>query len=113
MRQKDLKGASEACIGILEWDGVVARNGEWVQNNRDQIVEILEHDTQLIDNSSPNREMFKNLYRFNAGTVKIYSLLLDDFIIYDGRFGAALGGLVRDWCLAINQESVPELHRFP
>jgi len=34
----------------------------------------------------------------NSGFTKIYSLLIDDFIIYDGRVGAALGLLVRKYC---------------
>ena len=33
----------------------------------------------------------------NAGFVKIYSVLLDSCVIYDGRVGAALGLLVRQF----------------
>ena len=36
----------------------------------------------------------------NAGFVKIYSLLCDDCVIYDGRVGAALGLLTRQFCEA-------------
>ena len=34
----------------------------------------------------------------NSGFTKIYSLYIDDFIIYDSRVGAALGFLVRCYC---------------
>ena len=36
----------------------------------------------------------------NAGFEKIYSVLLDGCVIYDGRVGAALGLLARQFCEA-------------
>jgi hypothetical protein len=44
---------------------------------------------------------------------KIYSLLVDDFIIYDSRVGAALGLLVVRYCQAQNLSTIPPLLRFP
>ena len=35
--------------------------------------------------------------RFNSGLTKVYSLLLDDFIIYDSRVAASLAWLIRSW----------------
>jgi hypothetical protein len=43
----------------------------------------------------------------NAGFVKIYSLLLDYCVIYDGRVGAALGLLARQFCEATGRDRVP------
>ena len=36
--------------------------------------------------------------RFNSGMTKVYSLLLENFIIYDSRVAAALAWLVWQWC---------------
>jgi hypothetical protein len=43
----------------------------------------------------------------NSGFTKIYSLYIDDFIIYDGRVGAALGLLVRMFCEDSKFKAVP------
>jgi hypothetical protein len=111
--QQHLFNTATACIGILEWGGVIAKNRSWIEGNRDRLFQILENDMCLLTDPSPTLEKFKSLFRFNAGFVKIYSLLLDGFIIYDGRVGAALGRLVRDYCLDANLMRVPELLRFP
>jgi hypothetical protein len=48
----------------------------------------------------------------NAGFVKIYSVLLDWCVIYDGRVGAALGLLVRRYCEEHDLPQVPPVLRF-
>jgi len=48
----------------------------------------------------------------NAGFTKIYSLLLDDFLIYDSRVAAALGMLIVDLCRSNSRQTVPERLRF-
>lgn len=40
--------------------------------------------------------------RFNSGLTKVYSLLLNDFIIYDSRVAAALAWLVLLWQRSVN-----------
>ncbi len=51
--------------------------------------------------------------RFNAGLSKVYSLLLDDFVIYDSRVAAALGWLVVRYCHAHQLSAVPGTLAFP
>ncbi len=48
----------------------------------------------------------------NAGFVKIYSLLCDYCVIYDGRVGAALGLLTRQFCEATGRTEVPSMLAF-
>ena len=48
----------------------------------------------------------------NAGFVKIYSLLCDDCVIYDGRVGAALGLLTRQFCEVTGRMVVPAMLAF-
>ena len=49
----------------------------------------------------------------NAGFVKIYSLLCDDCVIYDGRVGAALGLLTRQFCEVTGRMVCPPCWRSP
>ena len=44
---------------------------------------------------------------------KIYSLLVDDFIIYDTRVAAALGWAIVKYCREQKLEELPEYLRFP
>src|SRR5947209_5643062 len=50
--------------------------------------------------------------RMNAGFVKTYSVLLDYCVIYDGRVGAALGLLVRQFCEETNRGVVASTLTF-
>ncbi|RQD75865.1 MAG: hypothetical protein D5R97_05375 [Candidatus Syntrophonatronum acetioxidans] len=43
-----------------------------------------------------------------SGFIKRYALLIDDFIMYDGRVGAALGLLVRSFCEEASLNSIPQ-----
>ena len=48
----------------------------------------------------------------NSGFTKIYSLYINDFIIYDSRVGAALCYLVKLYCIEQKQGGVPSLLKF-
>jgi hypothetical protein len=113
LAQKNAATAVDACMSVLEWGGVRHGNAKWVTENAGRMVEILNHDRHLLTHSAPTHDLLEGLYRFNAGFVKIYSLLLDSFIIYDGRVGAAMGCLVCRWCQSRSQMAVPELLKFP
>lgn len=53
-----------------------------------------------------------NKVRSNAGFTKIYSLLFDDFIIYDSRVAATLGLFVVKFCRKRKLTSVPDELNF-
>jgi hypothetical protein len=53
----------------------------------------------------------KNIH-MNAGFTKLYALLIDDFIIYDSRVGAALGLLGRLFAEEQGLISIPEVIAF-
>ena len=48
----------------------------------------------------------------NSGFTKIYSLYINDFIIYDSRVGAALCYLVKLYCIEQKQGGVPSSLKF-
>jgi len=57
--------------------------------------------------------------RIDSGTTKIYSLLIDEFVMYDGRVASALAFLVRIWWKSqhtktnpVNYAGIPERLRF-
>ncbi|OPL12264.1 MAG: hypothetical protein AVO34_07645 [Firmicutes bacterium ML8_F2] len=100
-----------SCI-VLEWGKVSNWNSNWCKTKRDKLFQLYGKGMSMLkpaiaDDSGPFPE------RFNSGMTKIYSLLLNDFIIYDGRVGAALGYLVICYCRRCRFTSVPPLIKFP
>ena len=96
--QNDTILCQKYCIAILDWGGVL--NG-----NKNKVFELGDNITTYF--SDCKERLNANVFNLNgnyrdiimtAGFTKIYSLLIDDFIIYDGRVGAALGLLVRKYC---------------
>ncbi|MDR6564455.1 MULTISPECIES: hypothetical protein [unclassified Arcicella] len=87
------------CIAILDWGGVMHGNKQKVEALGADISSYLKNCT---DKLNPNIFDTKGSYYediiMTAGFTKIYSLLVNDFVIYDGRVGAALGLLVRMFC---------------
>ena len=50
--------------------------------------------------------------QIDSGTTKIFSLLVEDFIIYDSRVGAALDFLAVKWAVSQGHDDIPESLRF-
>jgi hypothetical protein len=48
----------------------------------------------------------------NSGFTKLYALLIDNFIMYDGRVGAALGLLGRLYAEEMGLEKIPQAIEF-
>jgi len=90
---------SDTCKDILAWGGVLNKgknrekaNSITAQYLKEVIAFFSNKNLSLNDNLKPlcsNNEL-----TMNAGFTKIYALLMDNFIIYDGRVGGALGKLV-------------------
>ena len=99
IENKDTAKCSTACLEILRWGGVLRGNREKIKG-RESLVQYLK-----------SRDFYKEVY-MNSGFTKIYSLYIDDFIIYDSRVGAALGFLVRRYCEEKKLDKIPELLRF-
>ena len=117
---EDVRGAACACERILRWGGVWARNGAHLRKRRSGLLDELRHLRALIDGDhTPTKiEMRRDPSaadtecRMNAGFVKIYSLLCDHCVMYDGRVGAALGLLVRQFCEDTGRSAVPSCLAF-
>lgn len=89
---------------VLRWGGVYSRqrdkgNAGWLDNRRnseDLWVTLKDAMAAFTAGKIHSGEGVSGL-RSNAGLTKVYSLLLDDFIIYDSRVAGALAWLVMTW----------------
>ena len=89
---------------ILIWGGVYTKtksggNKDWLSLNRVNVRSIINGTMGALSAGDDDLKKLKFLnLRFNSGMTKVYSLLLQDFIIYDSRVAAALAWLVWKWC---------------
>lgn len=101
----------EAACEVMRWGGVGAGNNRWLRDNTSGLATLLASTTALLNSGNPSQLPGK--LRFNAGMTKVYSLLADDFIIYDSRVAAALGWLVVRYCEEKGLAQVPHGLQFP
>lgn len=113
LRQQDAQAFIEAGVGVLHWGGVLAHNRETLVAFGDEAPAVFQAAVRQLEPRTADLERIDDVRVMNAGFTKIYSLLVDDFPIYDGRVGAALGYLVRLHLSERGATSVPGLLRFP
>jgi hypothetical protein len=120
LSEGDREATFAVCAAILRWGGVWANNGVYLEKRREVLLEELRHLACVLEGEQePGKHAVRRVptdssseCRMNAGFVKIYSVLLDHFVIYDGRVGATLGLLVRRFCEGTQRQAVPEPLRF-
>ena len=105
-----------ACHNILQWGGqrVFTPNYQWIQNlaNISQYFKnnIIALNPNLFDDDIALVQT-NGVDRFNAGFTKIYSLCIDNFIIYDSRVAFALSNIISQFLLSTGRNFIPnELH---
>lgn len=103
----------DACIAVMQWGGVVNGNVPWLEKNTGGLAKLVHNVSSLLDSNDDGMERFPANLRFNAGMTKVYSLLVDNFVIYDSRVAAALCWFVMHWALESNVAAVPEALSFP
>lgn len=88
---------SGAVAAVFHWGGVYTERGNrgWLAANHGNLAAIL---GAVVDDHARDDDvsLVPNL-RFNSGMTKVYSLLIEDFIIYDSRVAAALAWLAKRW----------------
>jgi hypothetical protein len=100
-----------AAIEVMRWGGVAPNNDKWLRLNEAGLAETLQDVCARLARSDDAIQFSESL-RFNAGMTKVYSLLIDRFIIYDSRVAAALAWFVVAWARKRNLASIPELLQF-
>ena len=121
VKTEDVGRVVTVCENILKWGGVAAHNVRYLHRQQPVLVRELQHVRDLLSrHCTPSKHDLRREpdnpateCRMNAGFVKIYSLLCDDCVIYDGRVGAALGLLTRQFCEATGRTAVPPCWRSP
>lgn len=99
---------------VMAWGGVSARNGKWLESNKDGLARKVQQVRTALLAKDPQAAVLRaGSLRFNSGMTKVYSLLCPDFVIYDSRVAAGLGLLVVRYCMAKGLNQVPEGLNFP
>ena len=120
VQTEDVRSVVTVCENILKWGGVPAHNVRYLRQRQPVLVRELQHLHGLLSrNRTPSKRDLRREpdnpateCRMNAGFVKIYSLLCDDCVIYDGRVDAALGLMTLQFCEATGRTVVPSLLAF-
>lgn len=105
--------AYNTSIKVLSWGGVLNGNKDTVYGiyNNGKLINTFKQITTAFTKELIQFEELRDI-PMNSGFTKIYSLIIDDFIIYDSRVGAALGLLVRFFLELNNLEKVPDYLNF-
>ena len=108
---QDQEKTLNACKMVLDWGGVL-RRGRKGKTNEDKLIDInkrfglVNYLNKAQELLNPNTASTTNYFEIhdqqkkcsilimNSGFTKIYSILVENFIIYDGRVGAGLGLLL-------------------
>jgi len=107
LNNKNNKNVKEACIEMLQWGGLEKTNDKYIKNNYDIIDELIyvrnkiDLNTYDIDNQSIID------IKITSGFSKIYSILIDGYIIYDSRVSVAVCFLIRKFCEKNGLENIP------
>jgi hypothetical protein len=113
------EAANEICRNaiheVLKWgaggtgQSLYTSNMDWADAQSHKLVERIQTGRKVMSSQIPDVSIFskENGPRMNAGFTKYYALACDDVVIYDGRVGAALGMLVRDFCTIENLDEIP------
>lgn len=106
--------AFSAAADVMTWGGVQAGNIRWLSININNLAQTLTSTAAALTRGDLAEQILvSNDLRFNAGMTKVYSLLVNDFIIYDSRVAAALGWIVVKYCQEKQLSSVPSELAFP
>jgi hypothetical protein len=97
--------------------GTYSANVQWIEQNYnlyDGLTSNFKCAVNEIESDDFDDTLFgkEKLYRMNAGFTKIYALLANDSIIYDGRVGAALGYIVTLFCEQTGEEFTEDLNFY-
>lgn len=86
------------CISILKWGGVSNGNEKRIETLDLNLCDYLEMCKKKFTAVLPLDKYYSEDIIITSGFSKIYSLYIDNYVIYDGRVGAALGLLIRKYC---------------
>jgi hypothetical protein len=107
----DVETTINCALSALDWGGVLGKNRARVIAMGRDICGNLAYISEKLNMDSVRLGENQDIH-INSGFTKIYSLLVDDFIMYDGRVGAALGLLGRLFCQEAGLAHIPQEIEF-
>lgn len=110
--QRDEALVEKTCLSVLEWGGVLSQNRKTIETMSPSFTQYLLDFTMKQSKDLRSNEFAIPGLHMNSGFTKVYSLCAETFYIYDGRLGAALGWLVRQFCEASGLLEIPLELRF-
>ncbi len=111
VRINDIILARKCALSMLKWGGVEKGNRERVNGMGEDVCAHFRDIQEQLVLSVVRLGENQGIY-INSGFTKLYFLLIDDFMMYDGRVGAALGLMVRKFCEENDLYQIPRLLRF-
>lgn len=103
--------ACKCALSMLKWGGVEKSNKERIIGMGEDICDIFRYAQGQLNLSTVRLKQDHGVH-INSGFTKLYFLLIDDFIMYDGRVGAALGLMVRNFCEENDLFQIPATLKF-
>jgi hypothetical protein len=107
----DVETTVNCALSALDWGGVLGKNRARVIAMGRDICGTFAYISKKLKMDSVRLGENQDIH-INSGFTKIYSLLVDDFIMYDGRVGAALGLLGRLFCQEAGLANIPQEIEF-
>lgn len=90
---EDAAAFLNACLAVVAWGGVQL-NGKRLRELGSAALPTLMSNAGLLAPQTANLEALRAITDMNSGFSKLYSLILDDFPIYDSRVACAIASLV-------------------
>lgn len=101
----------KCALSMLAWGGVLNKNRERLEEMREGVCDYFQQVQERLNLSAVCLGNHDDII-INSGFTKLYFLLVNDFIMYDGRVGAALGLLGRLYAEENGLETIPEAIEF-
>jgi len=111
VRNEDKELARKCALAMLAWGGVLPHNRKRIEGMGEDVCDYFKQVQKRL-NISDVRLGNQDDIIINSGFTKLYFLLVDDLIMYDGRVGAALGLLGRMYAEEKCLEKIPEEIEF-
>jgi len=109
--ENDVNLVRKSALAMLSWGGVLNGNRERIVDMGEDVCNYFRRVKESMSLSETRLGNHDGIF-INSGFTKLYFLLVDDFIMYDGRVGAALGLLGRLYSEEIGLEKIPRTIEF-
>jgi hypothetical protein len=111
VHREDAAMTCKSALAMLTWGGVLNHNRERIVGMGAGICDYFKRIEEGLNLSNARLGNHEGIF-INSGFTKLYFLLVDDFIMYDGRVGAALGLLGRLYAQETGLAKIPEMIEF-